>query len=480
MLIFLNMKPLILFIVSTICVGCCRSSIDPPPPMEAPMEALSRAQAETVASSFATTAEWPEDQWWHLFNDSQLDQLIETSLSQHPSMAAAEARVQAANAIRMRARAPLFPSIDAQGDYTRWRNSKNGIFGLAPQFPLTYTQPEATLSFNYEFDFWKKHANLIAAAVNEMEAREAEAYQSRLILAISVAEAYFELQTVVAREGVARELVKNKKALLSMRGQRKTHALDNDWDLNKAEGTSLTAVQYAKHLSQEVATSGNELQALLAGDFSIPVQVADIALGVQDPFPLPATLPLDLLAHRADIWAKQRRAEAAARRINVARANFYPNINLLGYGGLQTITPSNFFQASSFYGTIGPAFHLPIFEGGALQANYQLSQQEYLIAVAEYNEQVLTAVKEVLNALAILQKTGEIYQSAKASESVAMNSLEVARKRMQNQLNSKLDVLSYEIDWLQARDNTLQSLLACLQARLLLIRALGGGCEVCE
>ena len=444
------------------------------------MNALSRMQAGAVASNFAVDADWPEDQWWHVFNDSQLDRLIETALAQHPSMAAAEARVQSANAIRMRERAPLFPSIDAQGDYTRWRNSKNGIFGLAPQFPLTYTQPEATLSFNYEFDFWKKHANLIAAAVDEMEAREAEAYQSRLILAISVADAYFELQTVVAREEIARELVKNKKALLSMRIQRKTHALDNDWDLNKAEGTSLTAVQYATHLAQEVATSGNELQALLAGDFSTPVQLTNITSGVQEPFPLPATLPLDLLAHRADIWAKQRRAQAAARRINVARANFYPNINLLGYGGLQTITPSNFFQANSFYGTIGPAFHLPIFEGGALQANYNLSQQEYLIAVAEYNEQVLIAVKEVLNALIILQKTGEIYQAAQATEAVALHSVELARKRVQNQLNSKLDLLSYEIDWLQARDNTLQSLLACLQARLFLIRALGGGCEACE
>lgn len=463
--------------LALLLVGCCNNTPYYPMYREAPVCALSEAQERALGSCFATADDWLEDEWWHLFKDPQLDVLIQEALDSHPSIMVAEAKVQAANAIRMRTQAPLFPTFDLQGDYTRIRNSKNGIFGLAPQFPLTYTQPEASLSFNLEFDIWKKHANLIAAAVDEVEARAAEAYQSRLILAISVAEAYFEMQALAAREGIARELMRNRTERIRLTNLRKTNGLDNEWSVNRAEIAALAAEQYIQQLSQDVATSRNELLALMAGDFNTQFSLADISSGLREPFPIPETLPLDFLAHRTDVWAYQKRAEAAARLISAARANFYPNVNLLGFAGLQTITPTNFFQATSFYGAVGPAFHLPIFEGGALQAEYNLSQQQYVIAVAEYNEQVLEAVKEVLNALTILQKTGEIHALAVATEQVAFRSLTLAQKRVKNQLSSKLDVLEYEVEWLQTRDNSLQSLLACLEARLFLIRALGGGCE---
>lgn len=463
------------FFLLAFCAGCgLRPYV--PELKHAPLTALTEAQNEALKSNAATQSDWPQEQWWRIFGDEQLNGLIEQSLDAHPSMKIAEAKVQIAAAQFRRERAPLFPNFNSSGDYTRIHNSKNGIFGLAPRvFPLTYNQPEISLNFSYEFDFWKKHTNLIVAAIDEVQARAAEAYLSKLILAVSVADAYFHLQASAARLEIAKELIRNRKDNIELTSLRRKNGLDNDWVVNRARTASLVASQFYEQVSEDVITSNNELQALLVSDFTVPIAAVDLSLGLNEPFPIPTTLPLELLAHRADVWAYRWRVEAAARQICVARANFYPNINIVGFVGLQSIFPSKLFQGDSTYGSIGPAFHLPLFDGGILCAEYDVSVQQYVIAVAQYDQAVLDAVKEVLNALAILKSTHELYLIAKASEEVAKDSLEVARQRLKHELNSKLDVLSYENDWLQSKDIYLQALLSCSEARLNLIRALGGG-----
>jgi NodT family efflux transporter outer membrane factor (OMF) lipoprotein len=455
----------------------CSCGLRPSPPVlrQAPVEALSKAQAFALNGQAIASDEWPEDEWWRIFEDGQLNGLVDQALCLNPRMRAAEARVQIAAAQFRKERASLFPNFNAQGDYTRYRQSKNGIFGLFPGFPLSYTQPEISINFSYEFDFWKKHTNLIIAAIDETQARAAEAYLTNLILAVSVSDAYFRLQIASARQEIARELIRNRQELIELTLLRRQHALDNDWDVNRARTAMLIADQFYEEVTEDVITSNNELQALLAGDFLTEVIPVDVSVGLNEPFPIPKTLALDLLAHRADVWARKWWVLAAARLVSVARADYYPNINLTGFFGLQSIFPSKLFQWHSIYGMIGPAFHLPLFDGGLLDAALDTKQQEYCLAVAEYDESVLEAVKEVLNALEILKVSQELYLIAREGEKVARESLELAKLRVQQNLNSRLDVLSYENDWLAAKDIYLNALLNSLEARLTLIRALGGG-----
>ena len=467
-----------ILILLAFCIGCGlrpgKSQL-----REAPYSALAIAQNQSASSDSTTVTEWPKEDWWRIFGDEQLNTLICKAISSNPQMTIAKARVQIAGAQFRKERAPLFPDFNGSGDYTRIRASKNGIFGLLPGFPLSYTQPELMLNFNYEFDFWKKHTNLINAAIDEVEARAAEAYLTRLILAVSVADTYFQLQTSHLRLEIANELIQIRKKNVELTLLRRQHALDNDWDVNRAKTAQLVAYQFYEEVFEDLTTNKNELQAYLAEDFSTEVVPVDISIGLTEPFPIPETLPIDLLCHRADVWAARWRVEAAARQICVARANFYPNINLVGFIGLQTIFPSKLFDSNSVFGSIGPAFHLPIFDGGLLSAEYDARIQEYRMSVAEYDQIVLDAVKEVLNALAILTSTHELYLIAKAGEQVAKDSFDLAQKRLANQLNSRLDVLNYENDWLQSRDIYLRSLLGSLEARLELFRALGGGYGYC-
>lgn len=476
------MKKLRTLIFLSLLAFFCGCGLTPPAQQfrEAPVDVLVHAQSEALLSSqFVNVDEWPDTEWWRVFGDGQLNMFVCQALRIHPQMRIAEAKVQIACEQFRKERSFLFPNFNATGDYTRIRNSKNGIFGLAPQFPLSYTQPEISINFNYEFDFWKKHTNLIIAAVDEAGAQAAEAYLTRTILAISVADAYFRLQIAAQRQELASQLLRNRKERLDFILLRREHGLDNDWDVNRAKTDMLVASQFYEEVTENFIVSNNGLQALLAGDFLTEVIPVDVSVGLSEPFPIPQTLALDLLSHRADVWARKWRVFAAARRICVAKADYYPNINLRGFVGLQTIFPSRLFEWHSIYGQIGPAFHLPLFDGGLLDAAYDTKVYEYYIAVAEYDQTVLDAVKEVLNALEVLNASNELYQIAQEGEKLARASLELARERVKQNLNSGLDVLRYENDWLESKNIFLNALLNTLEARLELIRALGGGLGLC-
>ncbi len=468
-------------------LGLCSCGLTPSPPIlkEAPSAVLENARQTALDSCTFTNDDWPAEEWWRLFGDPQLDMLILQAIADNPSIVVAEARVHAALAASDKAHAPMFPTLDFESDVFRMHNSKNGIVGLLavadPLFPLTFLERDMNLLFSYQFDFWKKNRNQIIASLDEVQARKAEAYAARLTLALSVAESYFQLHIAKAREKLAQRFLANRQAIDLLMHKRQGQGLENIWNVNKAQQAALAAQKFLYQTQQEVLISNHELQALLADDFAIPI--ADIEFcQTLDRFPIPCSLPLDLLAHRPDVWAQRFRLEAAARLICVAKADFYPNIDISGLVGLQAIQSNPLFSPASYFGLIfGPALHLPIFKGGALQAEYDLRSRDYDMAVGQYDAIVLTAVKEVLNALTMLQKTTEFYQLAITSEEISRRNLEVALARLRLTLNSRMDALSYENEWLQAEDARLQALLAGLQARLNLILALGGGFDAsCE
>ncbi len=466
-------------LMSALC--CCQLS--PPPPIlkQAPACALQEAQGISDGATY-TADEWPEQDWWRFFGDTQLNALVEQALADNPTMAGAEARIGAALATGDKSYAPFYPTIDFETDTTRVHQSKNGIFGILaasdPLYPITYRQQNMGISFNYEFDFFKKHKNELIAAMNQTEVAKAEAYVCRLALSISVVQAYFQSHILKERVEIADKLLRNKQAMSTLTGQKQRNGLENEAVFNNTVYDALETERYLIKLQQDAALSSIELQALLADDFNVPVE--DIAFcAALEAFPLPCSLPLDLLAHRADVWAHRWRVEATAHRICAGRAAFYPNINISGIMGYQALGNLPLLVFDSTYGLLfGPALHLPIFEGGALQADLDLRTQEYRLAVADYDSAVLAAVKEVLNALVIIQKTDERYRTARVGQALAEKNLQQARQRQKSALISRADVLSYENSWLQAEDLRVQIFFDGLQARIALIRALGGGYEI--
>jgi outer membrane protein TolC len=228
-------------------------------------------------------------------------------------------------------------------------------------------------------------------------------------------------------------------------------------------------------LKQDSSIAKHVLQALVAGQFDEEIPAVDLEPLAKNVFVLPNDLPIDLISHRPDITAQIWRTESASKDVYVAKAQFYPNLNLLALGGFQTIFFRELFKNKSKYGDAGPAIHLPIFEGGALKGNLRSKEEEHIIAVLEYENLLIDAVREVLDGITNVQQWNERYFALEQASQASARTLQLNEKRLISHLNSKIEVLESEKRWITDYDATVQSLGAGVLSRISLIRALGGG-----
>ena len=204
-------------------------------------------------------------------------------------------------------------------------------------------------------------------------------------------------------------------------------------------------------------------------DIALPGAVRVASLGA------PANLGAELIGRRPDLVAARERAEAAARRIDVARADFYPNINLTALIGLQSIGLDLFADGGSRFGQIGPAISLPIFSGGRIEGAYRGARAEYDEAVALYNQTLIDALKEVADALTDRRTLDARLIEARAALMAGEEAYRIARLRYEGGLSSYIDVLTVE-NRLVAQRRALAALeTQAFALDVALVRALGGG-----
>ena len=215
--------------------------------------------------------------------------------------------------------------------------------------------------------------------------------------------------------------------------------------------------------------------AVLAGQ---PPQALDAAAPALAPLRLatpPAHLGANLLAQRADVAAARWRVEAATQGVAVARAEFYPDINLNASIGLSALGLDRFLQLGSRQFAVGPAVRLPLFDGGALRAQLQGRAAESDAAVAAYNGAVLDAAREVADAASALRSLAQQQAQLAQSQAAADDSLALARQRFAAGLGNRMPVLQAESGVLVQRGQAVALQASLLDAQLGLMQALGGG-----
>lgn len=439
-------------------------------------EGLKPANAWATAESFkADESAWPEDGWWKAYGDAQLNTLIDDALKGAPNLQIAQARLRQAAAVINITDSATGPQLSANASATEEKQSYNYLMprSSTPQGWNDYGR--ATLDFSWEMDFWGRNRSALSAAISEHMAAQAEVAQARLILTTSIANAYAEL----AREYAARETaesaldVRSKTAHLFH--ERKDNGMETLGSVRQADARQASAEGDLLQIDEQIALQRNRLAALagLGPDRGLHIGKPSIQL---DHIPgLPKNLALDLLGRRPDVIASRMRAEAAAKRVDVTKADFYPNVNLQAFIGFQSLELDRLFKSGSQVGSIGPAVSLPIFNSGRLKAQYRNAYAVYDEAVAQYNQTVTQALNEVADATTSRRALGAELDRSMAAVEAAREAWEVARQRYQGGLSSYLDVLS-------AEDVLLGNLrsLSDLQSRaftldVALVRALGGG-----
>jgi NodT family efflux transporter outer membrane factor (OMF) lipoprotein len=192
-------------------------------------------------------------------------------------------------------------------------------------------------------------------------------------------------------------------------------------------------------------------------------------------FTLPSTLSVNLIGRRPDLIAARLRADAAAKRIHVTRAQFYPNVNLSAFIGVQSLGLDMLKESGSDVGSAGPAFTLPIFNGGRLRGQLRGAEAEYAEAVANYDRALVQALQEVADAAVSQRALGPQIGHIDAAVDAARESWRVQSNRYEGGLASYLDVLSAE-DYLLTNLRTQTDLRSrSMTLDVALNRALGGG-----
>jgi NodT family efflux transporter outer membrane factor (OMF) lipoprotein len=482
------MKAILIFGILLLS-SSCESRRERAWPIDLPSQSIENAYQEIEDDPGRFTfVESLSPEWWLLFNDPQLTWLIETALYQNPSLQAAQDRIYKASYLADIEKSYLFPQIGLEADLQRQKLSETGVIPLqsgptggsssvpiqgAGVIPIWYTLYETSVNLTYEIDIWGKRKMAFESALDEMHSREADEAFRRLQISVLVAASYFDLQTAYMRQGVQDALVENLEKRLDLTEQKKNHHLVDETALLEAETALLQAKENLTGTEKEIGLAKNLIHYLIGGDFTEPLAPA-CALELPR-VPLPSDIPLHLIAHRPDVISQIWLIEASSLQVHVAKKQFYPDFNLAGFAGYQTIHWKQLFEPISTYGVVEPSMTLPLYQGGALVANYRRSQVNLDLAIYQYNELVLNAVKEVLDGIVRVQTAGGVLDAAEKQHAHRESIFQLMELKKNNHLASGLDTLQAEGAALMAEDHFIAAAGDSLQASLELIKALGGG-----
>lgn len=455
--------------VFSLLAGCASVPDLGPKPVPAAAESL-----ESSASFAGAQGQWPAEGWWQSFGDAQLDTLIAEGLKGSPDVAIAAARVRAADAMAQQADAALLPRIGAEGSAGGVQQSKN--MGIPPAFVPEGIQDtgHVAATFSFDLDLWGRNRAALAAATSEAEVARVDEAQARLMLTTGIASAYADLAGYYHALDVANEAVRVRVASADLSGERARAGIENQASQRQAESRAASARADVVALDEAIATTRNRIAALVGAGPDRGFSIARPQMA-RPPLGLPNSAGIDLIGRRPDIVAARLRSEAAAKRIDVARADFYPDISLSALVGLQSLGLSNLFKSGSEYGNGGAAISLPIFEGGRLQGRYRGSRADYDVAVATYDRTLIDALRDVADLVAQRAATERQLVGRREALTAAAEASKLAGLRYRAGLSNQIVQLTAEDSMV-----ALSRAVADLEARQLtldiaLIRALGGG-----
>ena len=433
---------------------------------------------KAIADASADVA-WPAQAWWEALHDEQLNRLVAGAIADSPTLRAAEARVRQAEALAGVAKAGTLPRVDASASMDRELYTANGAIPAALAGKTAWKNT-ATLSGSYDLDLWGRNRDALAAALDDVRMASAESQMARLTLETAIVRAYIQLSLDYALQDSVAENLEQRQRILEITRQRRAAGLASEIEVANIETTLPAGRREHEQIGESIALLRNQLAALIGkgpGDgetIARPTLTLTAGAGQQ----VPATLPAELLGRRPAIVAQRWRVEAAGARIAGAKADFYPNVNLAAFVGLQSLGFPRFFESHSKMAGVTPAISLPIFDGGRLRAQLGNQTAIYDVAVEQYNGAVVQAMSDVANALvrmASVRQQDELAQRALAS---AQRQQQLAERAYKAGMTDSLNVINAQLTLLNERQQMAQVASKQLDNYALLMAALGGGVKL--
>ena len=427
------------------------------------------ADAPAAAANAATTSAVRAD-WWTLYDDRTLDELVTTALSDNVDVAAAVARIEEFDADLREANAALFPEIDLGAGAARSRSS--GAVA-APQSIRVSNDFRIALSTSFEIDFWGRLRRLLESARAQVLATHYAKDVVTLSLAGLTSQTYFLLRSLDAQITATRETLATREEYLVVVRRRVDAGLASGLDLAQALGARSDAAAQLKELVRQRALA-EHLLGTLSGRLDLKVAPGDLAQLPVPPIP-PMDLPSTLLERRPDIRLAEENLVAANAQIGVAKAALLPRISLTGALGSESNALGSLARSSAGIWSIGFALAQPIFTWGRLTAEVDATTARQKQALFGYQKSIQTAFREVSDALANVGQTSAMETDLQSSVDAARDALHLSTERYESGYSAYLAVLDAQRTLNISQLALIRNRQALLSASVDLMKALGGG-----
>ena len=447
--------------------GC---SLTPPPPAAVSDAPAHFAEMPPSWTEAAPADAAPRGPWWQAFADPVLNDLETRAEAASPTLAAALARRDEARAVLGQTAAALVPELDGAASTARDRVSRDRPLSIGSA--ATYNDYRVGGTLSYELDLWGRVRNSVSAARSDAGATEADLASVRLSLQAAVADAYVRLRGLDAQADLLARSVDAYTRALDLTRRRHQGGVASGLDENRARTVLGNARAQVADIASQRAITEHELAALIGAPAS-SFRLAP-ATHVVDAPAVPVGTPSTLLERRPDISAAQRRVIEANTRIGVARAALFPTITLGLAGGYET-TGANLLSAPNTYWALGPlGLSLPIFDGGRRKAAVRQSRAQLNEAAANYRTTVLTAFREVEDALANARDLAREADEQRVAATAAEATSQLSFTRYREGASDYFEVVTAQTDALNAQRALLAVETRRAQASVAIVRALGG------
>jgi multidrug efflux system outer membrane protein len=449
-------------LVAALVLGGCMVG----PNYKRPEQALPPAFGE--AEPFGQTLSQIPVDWWKLYNDPVLDDLVRSGLERNADVRQAIARVEEAEAALREAHAVLFfPQVNGTGSVARQRQIVPG------EGAAVSTNYFVGLNTSFEVDVWGRLRRGERSVRDTLAASQYGRDTVALTVAASIARAYFAALSLDSQYAASQEILRASEESLALAQRRAEGGYASDLDVYQARTLRAQATAQAKEIARQRAAIVHQL-GVLTGRLDVQVATKDVNTLPIPPLP-PAGLPSTLLERRPDVRASEAQLMAATERVGIAQAARFPALSLTASGGQASAEFGNLFNSGSRIWSVGANLAGPIIDFGRNKAVTEQAAAQARQAEAQYQRAVENAFHDVADALSNVRLAADQENDLRDQVEQARNALRLSEMRYQNGYSAYLEVLDAQRTLNQALLVFIHNRQAYLSYTVDLMNALGGG-----
>jgi len=411
--------------------------------------------------------------WQEFFIDPNLRKLIGLALKNNRDLRVAALNIERSRAQYQIRRANLFPQVDATAS-ANYQQIPTGFSTTGS--PMQVEQYSVGLGVSsYELDLFGRVRSLKDQALDQYLATEQARRSVQISLVSQVAAGYLALAADREHLQLAKDTLASQQSTYQLIRSRFEAGISSALDLHQAQTSLDSARVDIARFTALVAQDENALNLVVGAPAPaelIPQKLSETLTALKD---LAPGLPSDVLLRRPDILQAEGQLRGANANIGAARAAFFPRITLVSSVGFGSNGLTNLFENGSFAWNFSPQISLPIFDAGSNQANLDVAKVDRDIAVAQYEQAIQTAFREVADALA---QRGTIEDQIAAQQSLTdatAESYRLSQARYDKGIDSYLNVLDSQRSFYSAQQNLIATRLTRLATQVTLYKVLGGG-----